>query len=374
MFQKISSIFKSEQKPTEIKRIAYPEFGKLNIVFVHGLNGDALKTWNFEVDNNSPSWKSWLLELDPQLRILSVGYRITSSRWGGGSMPIYDRAVNILASLERHLIDDRPILFVCHSYGGLLVKQMLRTSIDTEEYQGVAARTAAVVFMATPHGGSNLATYVDAFRRVYRSTEAITELKENAAALLDLNRWFRNKYSSLGIKALVFVEDMPTNGVLVVDAGSADPGINGITPIKIDADHTDLPRPTIEDVRVHRVKDLVKSVLEREAVRPLPLMGITPMQQVVAATDQELPMLLEKMKHKLMLHPEDFQLVTAVAAAERAVEHYKRRSGKLYCSAPPHRMESPKRVSFGWKFWIIGGALALLVGCAIVVLLDRLGL
>ncbi|WP_052182718.1 hypothetical protein [Rhizobium sp. YS-1r] len=178
-------------------------------------------------------------------------------------MSIYDRSINIMASLEPYLIPDRPIIFICHSYGGLLVKQMLRSARDAPEYLDICNRTKAIVFAGTPHAGSSLASFVDAISLIYRSAPAVKELKANSPALLDLNRWFRAHFSELNLSLLVFAEDQKTKGVLVVDAVSSDPGIAGVTPVKIDCNHIELSKPAERsDVRVFRVNRLVKSIVD----------------------------------------------------------------------------------------------------------------
>ena len=55
-------------------------------------------------------------------------YPSAISRWRGHSMPIPQRARNILTELEQNDIGGRPIIFLCHSLGGLVVKKALQVS------------------------------------------------------------------------------------------------------------------------------------------------------------------------------------------------------------------------------------------------------
>jgi hypothetical protein len=63
--------------------------------------------------------------------------------------------------------------------------------------------------------------------------------------LRDLNLWYRNAVSggTLKIENLVLYEKRLTNGLLVVNPTSADPGIPGVIPIPIDADHISICKP-----------------------------------------------------------------------------------------------------------------------------------
>ena len=78
-----------------------------DIIFVHGLGGDAEKTWNFD---RKQSWHTWITANRPDLNIWSIGYEVSPSDWAGGSMPLPDRALNILATLDNRSMGSRPII------------------------------------------------------------------------------------------------------------------------------------------------------------------------------------------------------------------------------------------------------------------------
>ena len=212
-----------------------------DLVFVHGLDGHPFATWNFDSDR---SWAGWLAEDRPDLNIWTVEYEIRASAWAGGALPLTDRAINVLATLDSTGIGSRPLCFVTHSMGGLLVKQLLRHALDfAREYERIARHTRGVVFLATPHAGSDAAVLASYLRFFIRPTRAIKELEAHAPALRELNLWYRNNATARGIASRVFWETRATHGVAVVNATSADPGIPGVTPIPVDADHVAICKP-----------------------------------------------------------------------------------------------------------------------------------
>jgi hypothetical protein len=54
---------------------------------------------------------------------------------------------------QRNLLQQRPIVFVCHSLGGLVVKKALSLSLISQRhaYRDISSATKGVVFMGTPH-------------------------------------------------------------------------------------------------------------------------------------------------------------------------------------------------------------------------------
>src|SRR5262249_43798511 len=156
------------------------------------------------------------------------------------------------ALFEADGIGTRRLVFVTHSLGGLLVKQMLRHSDSIAvRWKHISEKTLGVVFLATPHQGSDATKYLQALKHICRPTIAIGELEANAAALRELNLWYRNNVSRLGIENQIFFETGDTNGLRIVDEASADPGIAGLFPIPVDGNHLAICKPASKDSLVY---------------------------------------------------------------------------------------------------------------------------
>ncbi|ORY14148.1 ribonuclease-like protein p/mrp subunit [Clohesyomyces aquaticus] len=142
----------------------------VDIVAVHGLNGHPFKTWTTTKTN-----KFWLADSDllpsnlKQSRILTFGYDAAVAALLGktSSDRILQHAQTLIAELvaDRQLEDaaQRPIIFICHSLGGIIVKRALaysasRTSKLVQHYHSIYVSTYGILFLGTPHNGSNKAS------------------------------------------------------------------------------------------------------------------------------------------------------------------------------------------------------------------------
>jgi len=157
-----------------------------DMVFIHGLNGDARSTWTTPTLQNG-FWPNWLGGEMHDIGIWSISYDVKSSSWSGYSMALVDRARNILDLLVGNGIGDRPIIFVVHSFGGLVVKQMLRVAADSSNasWRKIAAQARGIAFLATPHSGSWLANWVR-WIPLYFRTVTVSELEAHNSQLKDL--------------------------------------------------------------------------------------------------------------------------------------------------------------------------------------------
>ena len=107
----------------------------IDIIFVHGLGGTSRQTW-FRNKNPDLFWPHKWLPIEPEIqtaRILSFGYNANFSTTGPPSLAsISDFAKDLLYGMNfgkddamKELgIGKRPVIFVVHSMGGLVVKKV----------------------------------------------------------------------------------------------------------------------------------------------------------------------------------------------------------------------------------------------------------
>jgi tetratricopeptide (TPR) repeat protein len=184
-------------------------------------------------------------------------------------MPLPERAGQVLDLMAKKGLGERPLLFVCHSLGGLLLKHILRISNDTTvdpAMQRVAGNTRAVLFLATPHFGADLATRLEAFRSVFGTTVSVEELRAHDADLIALYNWYRRHAEPLGIETRTYYEKYELRGVLIVNEGSAQCGI-GPDAVALDDDHLSIAKPREREAQVC---DAVRELLIRYVLAPRP--------------------------------------------------------------------------------------------------------
>jgi len=247
------SLNKDSEKKTGLIKISGCENASRSgdVIFVHGLGGNAWSTWHAKELYDDNFWLTWLGKDFLDLGIWSFGYAAEAFEWKGTSMPLFDQASNLLDWLEICDIGQRPVIFVTHSLGGLLVKKMLSTA-QTFSKQAVIEQTKGIVFLATPHTGSHLAKLIDSIGILARTTVSVEELKAHAPQLRELNEWYRENVRCLGIATKVYYETQPIQRILVVDPDSANPGIEGVKPVAIpDDNHISICKPNSQESQVY---------------------------------------------------------------------------------------------------------------------------
>lgn len=234
-----------------------------HVIFLHGLDGDKEKTW---LSSCAPFelWPCWLSVDFNHIGVWSIGYDSAASRWLGSSMHLPDRAENILPLIlaERRLTGGN-IIFVGHSLGGLVIKQLLR-SAERDKFRNRLAesflhRVRRVVFLGTPHFGAGLANFSKIFGPLLRRSSSTKALERNDPYLRDLNNWYRQYCIENNLENLILTETRSVSlcGVKlpewighVVLPDSSDPGVNSV-PIPIDADHILISKPPSRDAEVY---------------------------------------------------------------------------------------------------------------------------
>lgn len=238
---------------------------KYDVVFIHGLVGSVFKSWrqgSIVLDEfgqqhssgatvpttellpddspvegpsrslNTRCWpKDWLPEDVPEVRVLAVDYPTALSGWRTdcdlNKDSLRERAIHVMKQLEDAKLGDRPIIWVAHSMGGLLVKQILvlcdehhkqaserRTTSgsdnDSNFKENVLRQSKGVVFYSVPHKGSNL-DWIERrnLQKLLMLTTEVIELQKGSPVLLELHERFlelarRNEQS---LKFLTFLEN-----------------------------------------------------------------------------------------------------------------------------------------------------------------------
>lgn len=232
-----------------------------DVVFVHGLGGHFRDTWD-STGKQHFYWPEELARQHPDLGVWSVRYDANISDLVGPTLPIQDRSKNLLPQLSLVGIGERPLVFIAHSLGGLVVKQMLRDAItlNDKDWESIAGHTKGIAFLATPHIGSDKANLLEGFFRVFLNpagtSVTVDQLKHNSRELRDLNIWYRENASRRQINTLVLFETRAVkNAILVVDSDSSDPGITGVIPRPVSANHLDICKPRSGESFVYREVD-----------------------------------------------------------------------------------------------------------------------
>jgi hypothetical protein len=264
---------------------------KVDIILVHGLNGDPQRTWTA---SNGMFWPTDLLPdslKTEHANVLVYGYNadVYSSRndRSASNNFIHHHAQTLVTTLAHYRKSEgtlkNPIIWVVHSLGGILTKRALLYSNDVrtenhDDLRSVYVSTYGIIFLGTPHLGSGLATWGHMLQamseavipRKFLETEPvlIKTLRKDNETLQNINNHFLDIYQRFQIHmahenhktdikgsklvpphrlllVLTFISLSVSfhsyrlgARVMVVDPGSASPQLPGVTYYGIEATHS----------------------------------------------------------------------------------------------------------------------------------------
>ena len=196
---------------------------------------------------------------------MTYGYNVDVFDKGGHGLDqqhVYDHARGLVGDLvlERQLTETgrRPIIFIAHSLGGIVVKAALIHSDSCrvgslESHHSIAVSTHGIFFMGTPHqGGSGVAlgrALVNIASVFVKADSRILSDLERDSQLLHTQLGLYNAISSSYVTKFAYETlETPTlfgNSIMVVPISSAVvPGAVDAEPIAINANHRDMVRFT----------------------------------------------------------------------------------------------------------------------------------
>ena len=231
----------------------------VDVVFVHGLKGDPHYTWTAE--ESKTFWPAQLLPSfveEEKARILTYGYDADTSSFTDSQSrnSLASHAENLLVELvaNRRIrgANQRPLIFVAHSLGGLLVKQALVSSAEFpgEILRSIFVSTYGILFLGTPHRGSSIAEWGSLLERIGSAVlprklidtqpQLVDALKKNNETLRSVDGWFLQLSSRFHL--YFFHEGKPSNlgGSLqyIVDEESASPILQNVERASINTNHS----------------------------------------------------------------------------------------------------------------------------------------
>ncbi|XP_053680047.1 protein SERAC1 [Anopheles nili] len=150
----------------------------------------------------------WLPKDFPSIRVLGLDYESSLSQWSATGCPCekYDgklqkRAAEFLEKLAMSDVgQDRPIIWVGHSMGGLLIKSIMVQALESPnpKVRRLAENSRVVMFLGTPHRGSGVAKLKQHTSALVWPSVEVQELEENSSQLLHLNKTFLRTLDVLG--------------------------------------------------------------------------------------------------------------------------------------------------------------------------------
>ncbi|XP_073997793.1 protein SERAC1 isoform X3 [Rhodnius prolixus] len=161
--------------------------------------------------------KDWLSQDCEKVRVIGLNYETKITDWLSWC-PVKDKdrksrlrnkSKELLSQLIECGIGEKPIVWISHSMGGILVKHMLMEAWKKQEdksFYNLIENTNAVVFMSTPHYGSPLATLNEASKLLFLPSREVQELSYNSPTLVNLHKEFLQFLQEHPIKVVSFVE------------------------------------------------------------------------------------------------------------------------------------------------------------------------
>ncbi|SLM37180.1 Tetratricopeptide-like helical domain [Lasallia pustulata] len=203
----------------------------VDVVAVHGLQGDAYLTWKHD---NGSLWLRDFLPADiPFARIMTFGYDSTVA-FSKSVANIEDKALELLNRLSAKRL------------GGIVVKKALILAHERSsdpDYKDVLDNTKAIAFLGVPHKGSDSAWWATFAANALKgasigtstNTALVADLKKDSTTLSNISKQFVDRARDLII--YTFYETEVLFGVVVVDERSARIGLPNEKLFPVNANH-----------------------------------------------------------------------------------------------------------------------------------------
>ncbi|KAH7411336.1 hypothetical protein BKA64DRAFT_618271 [Cadophora sp. MPI-SDFR-AT-0126] len=224
----------------------------VDLVAIHGLYEGQLDTWT------DPQTKLlWLRDLFPhnelKVRVIAYGYDTASLLEPGGSADgILPQATSFIAELcafrELSNTSERPIVFVCHGFGGILLKRALVFSSASQgdhvkHRRSIYTSTHAILFLGTPHNGMSKDAILGLSKHRLRGPSQFSlSLLKSSEVLANITDLFSPLMKHFMISYFWAQRDTTVRSFKgrIVDENSAAPAWHNVDRCGLPANHSDM--------------------------------------------------------------------------------------------------------------------------------------
>ncbi|GAW20598.1 hypothetical protein ANO14919_101060 [Xylariales sp. No.14919] len=219
----------------------------IDVIAIHGINGHWKTTWEDEETGTN-----WLQHSIPKhlktARVMAFSYN-SAVQFSKSVSSVANFAEQLLESLMAQRVSGveqyRPMLFICHSLGGIVFKQACNQAYDNARYQPLLKAIAGVAFFGTPHRGSSIACLGNILGRVLKAAsfgantnaQLLRDLEKGSPVLDDIATTFMNRRYDFQICSFYETDKMDFMSSVVVDRYSAVLGIEGETVVAISGNY-----------------------------------------------------------------------------------------------------------------------------------------
>ncbi|KAK3365588.1 hypothetical protein B0T24DRAFT_669813 [Lasiosphaeria ovina] len=245
----------------------------IDLVFVHGLHGGSYKTWRKEEERGYFWPGEWLAE-DPEfenVRFHTYGYPADWSDFKASNLNVRDFG----RSLYGHLMSSP---YLSRGEQACLVASQFKESSD------LASRIKCLMFLGTPHHGSNSAERLDKILRVgvnpMSATDYVRDLRRDSLSIQTINDDFRHIAEDYLLYSFYETRKSPGLGYIVDKDSACIGGPKHEVVLPLDGDHRSICKfdndddPNYRTVHDHLVRIVdslidISSELELDAVEDL---------------------------------------------------------------------------------------------------------
>ncbi|KAF2457805.1 hypothetical protein BDY21DRAFT_342816 [Lineolata rhizophorae] len=196
---------------------------EIDIVAVHGLGARPEWAWTRRVEAPGGKMKEvkWLSDPNllparlPRSRVMTFNYE---SRWHRNAPKHRKTSVadNLLRCLEEQRqnnprVRNRPLLFIGHSYGGIVIEQLIVHTLH-REIGYIRKATAGIVFLGTPHRGTDVQSWGELMAVMGQKmglgshNEILKELRADSENLKDMSSAFSRWVNRASVPIVCGVE------------------------------------------------------------------------------------------------------------------------------------------------------------------------